>query len=110
MQNNSLPFNKYAYLTTHNSYAIEGEPSHTGVPRVTFDNQEDSVTQQLNVELILKSVSKSLSFSFILISSLCFLNLLKFNLFNLQNGVRALMLDTYDFDDDVWLCHSNGGK
>ncbi|XP_010936443.1 PI-PLC X domain-containing protein At5g67130 [Elaeis guineensis] len=72
--NNSLPFNKYAYLTTHNSYAIEGEPSHTGVPRVTFDNQEDSVTQQLN------------------------------------NGVRALMLDTYDFDDDVWLCHSNGGK
>ncbi|KAJ0980153.1 hypothetical protein J5N97_008408 [Dioscorea zingiberensis] len=72
--NNSLPFNKYAYLTTHNSYAIDGEPSHTGVPRVTFTNQEDNVTQQLN------------------------------------NGVRALMLDTYDFDDDVWLCHSTGGK
>ncbi|XP_039140780.1 PI-PLC X domain-containing protein At5g67130 [Dioscorea cayenensis subsp. rotundata] len=72
--NNSLPFNKYAYLTTHNSYAIEGEPSHTGVPRVTFNNQEDTVTQQLN------------------------------------NGVRALMLDTYDFDNDVWLCHSTGGK
>ncbi|KAJ6795459.1 PI-PLC X domain-containing protein [Iris pallida] len=72
--NNSLPFNKYAYLTTHNSYAIEGEPSHTGLPRITFTNQEDTVTQQLN------------------------------------NGVRALMLDTYDFDDDVWLCHSSGGQ
>ncbi|KAF8399645.1 hypothetical protein HHK36_015514 [Tetracentron sinense] len=72
--NNSLPFNKYAFLTTHNAYAIDGEPSHTGIPRVTFTNQEDSVTQQLN------------------------------------NGVRALMLDTYDFDGDVWLCHSFGGK
>ncbi|OAY77956.1 PI-PLC X domain-containing protein [Ananas comosus] len=72
--NNSLPFNKYAFLTTHNSFAIDGEPSHTGVPRVTFDNQEDTVTQQLN------------------------------------NGVRALMLDTYDFKGDVWLCHSTGGK
>ncbi|KAG0550699.1 hypothetical protein BDA96_01G360900 [Sorghum bicolor] len=72
--NNSLPFNKYAYLTTHNSYAIVGEPSHTGIPRVTFDNQEDTVTDQLN------------------------------------NGVRALMLDTYDFKNDVWLCHSSGGK
>jgi len=28
----------------------------------------------------------------------------------MQNGVRALMLDTYDFKGDVWLCHSNGGK
>nr|XP_019704319.1 PI-PLC X domain-containing protein At5g67130 [Elaeis guineensis] len=72
--NNSLPFNKYAYLTTHNSFAIDGEPSHTGVPRVTITNQEDTVTQQLN------------------------------------NGVRALMLDTYDLKDDVWLCHSSGGK
>ncbi|XP_004304210.1 PREDICTED: PI-PLC X domain-containing protein At5g67130 [Fragaria vesca subsp. vesca] len=72
--NNSLPFNKYAFLTTHNAYAIDGEPSHTGIPRVTFTNQEDTVTQQLN------------------------------------NGVRALMLDTYDFDDGVWLCHSFKGK
>lgn len=74
LTNNSLPFNKYAYLTTHNSFAIVGEPSHTGVPRITFDNQEDTVTDQLN------------------------------------NGVRALMLDTYNFKGDVWLCHSNGGK
>ncbi|MCL7043308.1 hypothetical protein MKW94_017967, partial [Papaver nudicaule] len=47
--NNSLPYNKYAYLTTHNSFATDGEPSHTGVPRVTFVNQEDTITQQLNV-------------------------------------------------------------
>lgn len=71
--NNSLPFNKYAFLTTHNAFAIEGEPSHTGVPRITVTNQEDTITQQLN------------------------------------NGVRALMLDTYDFDGDVWLCHSFQG-
>ncbi|XP_058187739.1 PI-PLC X domain-containing protein At5g67130-like isoform X2 [Rhododendron vialii] len=72
--NDSLPFNKYAFLTTHNAYAIDGEPSHTGVPRVTLTNQEDNVTQQLN------------------------------------NGARALMLDTYDFKGDVWLCHSFGGE
>eukprot|EP00249_Psilotum_nudum_P001228 c13603_g1_i1 orf=364-1464(-) len=72
--NKSLPFNHYSWLTTHNSYAIVGEPSHTGVPRLTFNNQEDSVTQQLN------------------------------------NGVRGLMLDMYDFKNDVWLCHSFGGE
>ncbi|KAL9231279.1 hypothetical protein vseg_006525 [Gypsophila vaccaria] len=72
--NNSLPFNKYAYLTTHNAFAIEGEPSHTIIPRITVPCQEDSITQQL------------------------------------QNGVRALMLDTYDFEGDIWLCHSFGGK
>ncbi|KAH9288323.1 hypothetical protein KI387_032440, partial [Taxus chinensis] len=27
----------------------------------------------------------------------------------LNNGVRGLMLDTYDFNGDVWLCHSTGG-
>ncbi|VAH28150.1 PI-PLC X domain-containing protein At5g67130-like isoform X1 [Triticum dicoccoides] len=70
----SLPFNKYAFLTTHNSFSIRGEPSHTGVPRITLYNQDDSVTDQLN------------------------------------NGVRALMLDVYDFRDDIWLCHSKGGK
>ncbi|KAL5582093.1 hypothetical protein UlMin_014535 [Ulmus minor] len=72
--NNSLPFNKYAFLTTHNAYAIDGEPSHTGVARLTLYNQEDTITQQLN------------------------------------NGVRGLMLDTYDFQGDVWLCHSFGGQ
>ncbi|XP_075651473.1 PI-PLC X domain-containing protein At5g67130-like isoform X3 [Castanea sativa] len=32
------------------------------------------------------------------------------NQFKLLNGVRSLMLDTYDFQGDVWLCHSSGGK
>lgn len=72
--NNSLPFNKYAFLTAHNAFAIDGEPSHTGVPRVTGTNQEDTITQQLN------------------------------------NGVRGLMLDVYDFKGDIWLCHSFGGN
>lgn len=69
-----LPFNKYSWLTTHNSYAISGEKSYTGVERYTFYNQEISVTDQLN------------------------------------NGARGLMLDMYDFENDVWLCHSFGGS
>ncbi|XP_057541668.1 PI-PLC X domain-containing protein At5g67130-like isoform X1 [Amaranthus tricolor] len=28
----------------------------------------------------------------------------------LRNGVRGLMLDMYDFQNDIWLCHSFGGK
>lgn len=48
-QDTSLPFNKYAFLTTHNSFSIHGEPSHTGVPRITLYNQDDSVTDQLSV-------------------------------------------------------------
>lgn len=28
----------------------------------------------------------------------------------LRNGVRGLMLDMYDFENNVWLCHSFGGK
>lgn len=73
--NYSLPYNKYAYLTTHNSFAITGKTLHPDAEklRLTFTNQEDSVTNQLN------------------------------------NGVRALMLDTYDYQNDVWLCHSRGG-
>ncbi|XVF81759.1 hypothetical protein PTKIN_Ptkin15bG0182100 [Pterospermum kingtungense] len=47
--NNSLPFNKYAFLTTHNAYAIDGYPLHTPVPCVTFRNQEDMITDQLNM-------------------------------------------------------------
>lgn len=50
-QNDSLPFNKYAFLTTHNSFANEAEPLHTGI-RITFTNQEDTVTQQLNVSTL----------------------------------------------------------
>nr|PNR49485.1 hypothetical protein PHYPA_011381 [Physcomitrium patens] len=72
-KNTSLPFNKYAWLTTHNSFAIFGSPSESGVPIITFFNQEDSVLEQLN------------------------------------NGVRGLMLDMYDFRNDIWLCHSFRG-
>ncbi|XP_025883307.1 PI-PLC X domain-containing protein At5g67130 isoform X2 [Oryza sativa Japonica Group] len=31
-------------------------------------------------------------------------------LLDIKNGVRGLMLDTYDFNNDVWLCHSFQGK
>ncbi|CAL0315252.1 unnamed protein product [Lupinus luteus] len=71
--NGSLPFNKYAFLTTHNSYAIGSGPFLQGV-RLTFINQEDSITEQLT------------------------------------NGVRALMLDTYDYKGEVWMCHSFKGE
>lgn len=70
----NLPFNKYSWLTTHNSYAIRGEPSATGSPLIAPTNQLDSVTAQL------------------------------------KNGVRGLMLDMYDFQNDIWLCHSFGGN
>ncbi|XP_072086847.1 PI-PLC X domain-containing protein At5g67130 isoform X1 [Arachis hypogaea] len=61
--NNSLPFNKYAYLTTHNAFAIDGEPSQTGVPQVTITNQEDSITHQLSEPAIgtLKEIEAFLS-------------------------------------------------
>jgi len=40
-----MPFNKYAFLTTHNSYAIEGKALHVAT-------QEDTIVQQLNVRFI----------------------------------------------------------
>lgn len=54
-QNYSLPFNKYAWITTHNAYAIVGETSILGVTIVSQKNQEDSITSQLNVWLHLLS-------------------------------------------------------
>uniref|UniRef100_A0A8R7TSE8 PI-PLC X domain-containing protein n=1 Tax=Triticum urartu TaxID=4572 RepID=A0A8R7TSE8_TRIUA len=47
VQVKGLPFNRYSWLVTHNSFSIVGEPSRTGVERVTFYNQEDTVTNQL---------------------------------------------------------------
>lgn len=70
----SLPFNRYAWLTTHNSFAVVGTKSPIGSAIISPPNQEDSVTAQLS------------------------------------NGVRGLMLDAYDFNNDVWLCHSFNGK
>lgn len=69
-----LPFNRYTWLTTHNSFARLGARSATGSVILSPQNQQDSITNQLN------------------------------------NGVRGLMLDMYDFENDVWLCHSFGGK
>jgi hypothetical protein len=70
----ALPFNRYSWLTTHNSFAIVGTRSPLGSAIISPPNQEDSVTSQL------------------------------------RNGVRGLMLDAYDFNGGVWLCHSFGGK
>ncbi|XP_058190314.1 PI-PLC X domain-containing protein At5g67130-like isoform X1 [Rhododendron vialii] len=68
-----LPFNRYSWLTTHNSFARFGEKSDTGSVILAPTNQQDCITDQLN------------------------------------NGVRGLMLDMYDFNNDIWLCHSFGG-
>ncbi|KAK9109251.1 hypothetical protein Sjap_017311 [Stephania japonica] len=68
-----LAFNRYSWLTTHNSFARMGAKSDTGSVILTPTNQQDSVTSQLN------------------------------------NGVRGLMLDMYDYENDIWLCHSIGG-
>ncbi|CAL1408643.1 unnamed protein product [Linum trigynum] len=69
-----LPFNKYSWLTTHNSYAMMGAKSLVGSILLSPRNQEDTVTNQLN------------------------------------NGIRGLMLDMYDFNNGIWLCHSFGGQ
>ncbi|KAK7331063.1 hypothetical protein VNO77_25274 [Canavalia gladiata] len=69
-----LAFNRYSWLTTHNSFAQSGVKSETGSSIIASTNQEDIVSQQL------------------------------------QNGVRGLMLDMYDFENDIWLCHSFAGK
>ncbi|KAL5556981.1 hypothetical protein UlMin_039217 [Ulmus minor] len=71
---NGLPFNKYTWLVTHNSFSIVDAPPVAGAQRLTFYNQEDTVTNQL------------------------------------MNGARGLMLDMYDFEDDIWLCHSFKGQ
>lgn len=90
-----LPFNKYSWLTTHNSYARTGSTSGTGSVLLAPTNQEDSVTNQLQV------------CNGILISLLAeYFKILEL----LQNGVRGLMLDMYDFNNDIWLCHSFGGN
>ncbi|CAH8391831.1 unnamed protein product [Eruca vesicaria subsp. sativa] len=70
---NGLPFNKYSWLTTHNSYSITSARSTIGSFIISPRNQEDSITNQL------------------------------------KNGVRGIMLDVYDYRNDIWLCHSAGG-
>ncbi|GMI68818.1 hypothetical protein like AT5G67130 [Hibiscus trionum] len=43
----NLPFNKYSWLATHNSFSNTNAPLVSGVQRVTFYNQDDTVTTQL---------------------------------------------------------------
>ncbi|KAG5089619.1 hypothetical protein JHK86_002231 [Glycine max] len=79
---NGLPFNKYSWIMTHNSFSIvDAPPLPGGVQRLTFYNQEDTVTNQLRLDDE-----------------------------GNQNGVRGLMLDMYDFENDIWLCHSFRGQ
>lgn len=49
LQVNGLPFNKYTWIVTHNSFSIVDAPPLPGVQRITFYNQEDTVTNQLRV-------------------------------------------------------------
>ncbi|KAG6768105.1 hypothetical protein POTOM_027002 [Populus tomentosa] len=62
-QINGLPFNKYTWLVTHNSFSIVDAPPLPGVQRLTFYNQEDTVTNQLRQPAIntLKEVESFLS-------------------------------------------------
>lgn len=48
-QVDGLPFNKYSWLVTHNSFSIVDFPPLAGVQRITVYNQEDTVTNQLRV-------------------------------------------------------------
>ncbi|KAH9617209.1 hypothetical protein KSS87_015694 [Heliosperma pusillum] len=48
-QISGLPFNKYTWLVTHNAFSNVNAPPLPGVQRITFYNQEDTVTNQLRV-------------------------------------------------------------
>ncbi|PNY03177.1 PI-PLC X domain-containing protein, partial [Trifolium pratense] len=43
-----LPFNRYSWLTTHNSFALLGQKSATGSVILAPTNQQDTITAQLN--------------------------------------------------------------
>lgn len=64
LQNFTLPFNKYAWITTHNAYAIQGETSLLGSTIISSKNQEDSITSQLNVKLCTLFLNVSMLFGF----------------------------------------------
>ncbi|MFS7938157.1 putative PLC-like phosphodiesterase, TIM beta/alpha-barrel domain superfamily [Helianthus anomalus] len=46
-----LPFNKYTWLVTHNAFSTLDARLLTGPQRITFNNQEDSVTNHIRVYL-----------------------------------------------------------
>jgi len=61
-----LPFNRYSWLTTHNSFAILGQKPMAGSVILAPTNQQDSITSQLNVgSLLLHHFSFSLIENFI---------------------------------------------
>jgi len=49
VQVNGLPFNRYSWLTTHNSFALAGARSATGSVILAPMNQDDTVAEQLKV-------------------------------------------------------------
>ncbi|KVH92499.1 PLC-like phosphodiesterase, TIM beta/alpha-barrel domain-containing protein [Cynara cardunculus var. scolymus] len=59
---NGLPFNRYTWLTTHNSFAVSGTKSPTGGPVLGPANQEDDITSQLKQPAInvLREIQKFL--------------------------------------------------
>ncbi|GLT28316.1 hypothetical protein SLA2020_032580 [Shorea laevis] len=48
-----LPFNRYLWLTTHNSFARLGERSTTGFLILAPSNQQDFITSQLDVCILI---------------------------------------------------------
>lgn len=62
LQVKGLPFNRYSWLTTHNSFALMGQKNALGQLPITATNQQDSITSQLQV-ISLSCLSLSLSLS-----------------------------------------------
>lgn len=67
LQVKGLPFNRYSWLTTHNSFALMGQRNALRVLPITPTNQQDSITSQLQVMslscLSLSLLSAILSFT-----------------------------------------------
>ncbi|PPS01005.1 hypothetical protein GOBAR_AA19651 [Gossypium barbadense] len=110
-----LPYNRYSWLTTHNSFARLGKKSATGSLILEPTNQQDSITDQLNEGQTCVSNGNCDSG---LHCETCVANgnvrprCTRIQPVNptSKNGVRGLMLDMYDFQNDIWLCHSFGGQ
>ncbi|KAL5184285.1 PI-PLC X domain-containing protein [Glycine soja] len=127
-----LAFNRYSWLTTHNSFAQSGIKSDTGSFIIASTTQEDTIVQQLNFARLysLTNTKKkgyydgSGEFDGREVELLDRLNQVtknvrlkngkndkwRWSIDQTSNGVRGLMLDMYDFKNDIWLCHSFGGN
>ncbi|MFS7889973.1 putative PLC-like phosphodiesterase, TIM beta/alpha-barrel domain superfamily [Helianthus anomalus] len=58
-----LPFNRYSWLTTHNSFARIGHKSDTGAVLLAPMNQQDSITVQLEMQKVKLTLISSLLIS-----------------------------------------------